>query len=331
MFSGQNLIKILVNTLIGGLLVFLWLKLVNLNEVLGVLSQVNYLMAIPFILVLLAATLLRALRLKILLGEYQIPYRNIVFMNLLAQLLSFTIPIRLGEISKGVYLSTQYNLPTAKSIIWIFLDRALDFWLYLILSFVLLIFVPTSLPGNFKLSLMVLMAVFTLGVFLLVWLPGLTKRIVNIAGALLIFPKMKRLFIRFSTFLIDTSSLLRKGVKESSAIFSLTLLAIIVEGSGWFILFSTVLKEPVNFLKVLLGSLLAGFTYLIPAAPGYVGSTEASTLAVFSFGLGFDKVATSAVAILFHVLVLLYLLIFGLLALYMLKFDLKLVLSKLRR
>ena len=42
------------------------------------------------------------------------------------------------------------------------------------------------------------------------------------------------------------------------------------------------------------------FTFLIPAAPGYVGSAEAAGLAVFSFGLGLDEVYVSAGTVISH-------------------------------
>ena len=67
-------------------------------------------------------------------------------LTFLSQLLSFTIPVRAGEIAKGVYLSTEYNLHFGKAIIWVFLDRFLDFWAVLGLSLILLLVIPTNLP-----------------------------------------------------------------------------------------------------------------------------------------------------------------------------------------
>jgi uncharacterized membrane protein YbhN (UPF0104 family) len=77
--------------------------------------------------------------------------------------------------------------------------------------------------------------------------------------------------------------------------------------------------------------MLNSLTFLIPAAPGYVGSAEAAGLAVFSLGLGFDKTGVAAATLLYHAFVLIFMLIFGLIGLYFLKFDLRLVWQKLRK
>jgi uncharacterized membrane protein YbhN (UPF0104 family) len=78
------------------------------------------------------------------------------------------------------------------------------------------------------------------------------------------------------------------------------------------------------------GNALAALTFLVPSAPGYVGSAEASGLAVFGGVLGVDANIASAAIILFHVLTLIMLLFWGFVGIYLLKFDLGLVWKKLR-
>lgn len=114
-----------------------------------------------------------------------------------------------------------------------------------------------------------------------------------------------------------------------TAVFTLTALALLSDGLGWYVLF--VALNETDFPKVFLGSLLSSLTYLIPAAPGYVGSAEAAGLAVFSYGMGIDKTISSVVTVLAHGLTLLALLIAGIISLYLLKFDLKLVFKKLKK
>ena len=75
--------------------------------------------------------------------------------------------------------------------------------------------------------------------------------------------------------------------------------------------------------------MLNSLTFLIPAAPGYVGSAEAAGLAVFNLGLGFEKTGVAAATLLYHAFVLIFMLIFGLLGLYFLKFDLRKVWTKI--
>ena len=54
-------------------------------------------------------------------------------LNLLCQFLSFMIPVRAGEITKSAYLTSQFDLPLGKSLIWVFVDRFFDFWVILFL------------------------------------------------------------------------------------------------------------------------------------------------------------------------------------------------------
>ena len=77
--------------------------------------------------------------------------------------------------------------------------------------------------------------------------------------------------------------------------------------------------------------MLNSLTFLIPAAPGYVGSAEAAGLAVFTYGLGYDKIYVSASTVIFHALSLIYILSSGIYGLYALKFNLGLVWKKVLR
>ncbi len=330
MISSKNLIRILINTAIGIVLVYFWLKAIDINAVINGLSKINYFYTLPFILFLVLGSVLRAFRLKILLKSFKIPFLNLVYLTWLSQLLSFTIPIRIGEVSKGIYLSTQYELPTAKAIIWIFIDRFLDFWFLLISAFILLNIVQTNLPGYIKYSLISTILAFSLAALFLIILPNLSKKISKIFIFLLFFPKFKLLATKFINFMIDTFSLLRRNPLDLGLISFATILALIFDGLTWYSLF-TLLFLGVEPLKIFLGSLLASLTYILPAAPGYVGSAQASTLIVYSYGLGFDKTLTSVIAILSNGLTLLYLIIFGLIGLYLLNFDLNLVWKKLKR
>lgn len=77
--------------------------------------------------------------------------------------------------------------------------------------------------------------------------------------------------------------------------------------------------------------MLTALTFIIPAAPGYVGSAEAAGLAVFSYGLGLDKTFVSAATIVTHALSLIYILSTGIYGLYALKFNMGLVWKKVLR
>lgn len=329
--SLKTLLRVGINTAIGVALIYFWLKLVNVEEIVHALESFNPVVLIPAILLMMGATIVKALRFKVLLSrEVKIPSLKIINLTFLSQLLSFTIPIRLGELTKGIYLSTEYKLHFGKAVVWVFVDRFLDFWAVLGLSLALLLIVPTQLPSGLASSLFMGMAVASITVVLVVLKPGVFKGLVSFLGKLMVLKSLKDRFIKFGFFMIECFSLLSGSFQRNSLILVLTVLATLLEGLSWYVVLAVFMPE-VSVLKVWLGSMLNALTFLIPAAPGYVGSAEAAGLAVFSYGLGMDKTFVSAATIVVHALALVYILGTGIYGLYSLKFNLGLVWKKLLR
>lgn len=325
----KTLLRVGINTLIGAVLIYFWFKLVDIEEVLHALEGFNPAVLIPAVLFLALASVFKALRFKILLSKVvNVPSLRIINLTFLSQLLSFTIPIRLGEIAKGVYLSTEYKLHFGKAVVWVFLDRFIDFWAVLALSLALLLIVPTSLPAGLAPSLFTGAIVASSLVVLIVLKPEYFKHLVSILSHLIPLKLLKQKFVQLGFFMIDCFSLLKGGGKRSLSIFALTIMAAFFEGLAWYIVLS-VFFPGLSLLKAWLGSMLNALTFIIPAAPGYVGSAEAAGLAVFSYGLGLDKTFVSAATIVIHALNLIYILGTGIFGLYALKFNMGLVWKKL--
>lgn len=316
-------VRVLINTLIGVILIFFWLKFVDFSEIWQNLTQVNGLILIPVIFFLFFANFLRAIRLKILLKQYHFRLWDLVLLNQLSQFLSFLIPIRAGEITKGMYLSHHTKNSFSKSVVWILIDRFLDFWLILLLAEILLIIIPTNLPMTIIYTLAVLITISTVGFIVLLIFPKFIQKVSLLIIPLLVFSRLKKIVTQLVDTMIDGSLLLRQGKRHFIIIMSITLLALIVDAIPFYILFSSVSGTNPDSLKIFLGQMLSALTYLIPAAPGYVGSIEASGLAIFTFSLGFEHTLVSTITVLLHALLLIYILIFGLMGLYLLKFDLR--------
>lgn len=326
----KTLIRILINTAIGIVLIYFWLKLVNIDEVLHALESFNPLLLIPAASVMFLASLLKAVRFKILLLKaVDIPVLRIINLTFLSQLLSFTIPIRLGELTKGVYLSTEYKLHFGKAVVWVFLDRFLDFWAVLGLSLLLLLIVPTTLPSAVAVTLFLGAGAASVLVVLIVLKPAYFHHLAKVFSHLLVISALKEKFLKLAFFMIDCFSLLSGSAKRNFVILLLTVTATFLEGLSWYIVLSAFIPD-LSVLKVWLGSMLNALTFIIPAAPGYVGSAEAAGLAVFSFGLGLNEVLVSASTIIIHAISLVFILTVGIIGLYGLKFDLGLVWTKLR-
>ncbi len=330
MFSLNNLIKVLINTAIGVALVFVWLQFVNINDLLATLKTVKLEYALLFFVFFIFATCLRAARLKILLNSYKIPYFRILTLSFVSQFLSFIVPLRLGELTKGVYFSSKYDIHFAKALIWILIDRFLDFWVHFLLLGILIFIVPTKLPASFEPIIFSILIVFAAATILILKRPDLMSKLVNLLSKLLIFPKLQRFFTNTSATILGGFKVLDRHPAELLLLILVTTLAVFCDALIWFFVFYS-FGINLGFLQNLLGSMLNTLTFLVPAAPGFVGSAEAAGLAVFSGILGINPNTASAATVLSHILAAIALPAAGIISLYFLDFDLKLVWKKLKK
>ncbi len=329
MLSKKLLIRIGLNTLLGVVLVIIWLQFVNLEEIWQTLQKVQAHYILIFLFLFCLATVLRGLRLKLLLNNHSLPAKNLISLNFVSQLLSFFIPIRAGEITKSVYLSTQHKLPLAKVVVWVFVDRLLDMFGVLIFMGILIFVVPNDLGNNIGILILLLVLWLLVMAVLSVVSQSKAKALVLFLSKFLVFEKLKKIFLNISTEIIEGFLVLKKEHHELLGLVLLTFFALLTDSMIWFVSFWAV-KEHISFFTAIFGSQLSALTFLIPAAPGYVGSLEASALAVWSLVLGIGSDITSASAILFHILTILGLLIFGVGSVYFLKIDLSAIFKKIK-
>lgn len=322
------MLKILFNTILGVVLIFIWSRFVDIPQILANLSKVNPIFLVPVFLFLLLSPVLRALRLQIFLSEItKTKLLDLIFLNGAAQILNFFIPVRAGEILKGVYLNTHYKLPLSKSVVWIFIDRFVDFLAILLLAAILFFIVPTALNITFIIIITVLLIIALLMTYLVVHKKGFAKSLFRILRHLFIINSIKIYFDRFANFILESFSILNRHPKDLFYMIIITILAYGADAAIWYFTFVS-LGVNQNFLKMYLGQLLSALTYLVPAAPGYVGSAEASGLLILSGVFGIAPNLASSMIVLLHILTAIFILIFGLLSIYSLKIDVGSVFKK---
>ncbi len=325
------MIKILFNTLLGIVLILIWAHFVNLDQIFQTISQVSLIGLLPVFFFMLASPILRAIRLKIFLSEIKkIKLLDLIFLNGAAMVLNFFIPIRMGEIAKGVFLNTRYNIHIGKAIIWVFMDRFVDFLAVLALASLLFVGTPTNLPQKFILTISTLLIVTLFFTYLAVFQRGFAQKLVKFLTPLFIVKSIKIYFERFTSFILESFSILKRHPKDLMFLTFITVLAYGADAAIWYFIFSA-LGLSQNYFKMYLGQLLSALTYLIPAAPGYVGSAEASGLLILSGVFGIDKNLASAMIVLFHILSAIFVIIFGLISIFSLKLDLGLIFKKALR
>lgn len=330
MLSPKNLVRIILNTILGLILILVWVKFVNINQVLETLKTANFSIALFFFVFFIISLALRTLRLKILLSVYKIPFRNLFFLTFAGQFLSFMIPIRAGELARGIYLSTRYSLPIGKTMTWIFIDRFLDFWAVLLVMAILISPQQTSLPKETYFIALISLFGFSLGAVLAVKFSNLAKKLVSLVSLLIFIKKVRLGFSNFSATIIEGFEVLNRRPRSLFIFGFISLLATISDAALWYIAFIS-LGQYLPPLKIWLGSAMTGLTYLIPAAPGYIGSAEASGLAVFGLILGIDHNLASAATVLNHILTVIIILALGIIGLLNLDFNLNSLFNKILR
>lgn len=242
-------------------------------------------------------------------------------------MLNFFIPIRAGEIAKGVYLHSNYKLPFGKSLIWIFLDRFIDFLAVLILATILFFLIPTSLPLNFLTIIIIITVIIVILIYLMVYQSFFSEKMLGFLTHLLIVNSIKIYFRGIYTYFLNSFIILKRKPQDLVILFSLTALAYAADAAIWFFTFLAIGSNQ-DFFKMYLAQLLSALTYLVPAAPGYVGSAEASGLLIFSGVLGINPNLASSMTVLFHVVTVLFVVIFGVISVYFLKINLGLIFQK---
>lgn len=328
MIPIKTFVKILVNTIIGLVLILIWLHFVNIKEILTQISKVSLSGLIPVFFFMFLSPFLRALRLKIFLSKIQkINLKDLFFLNGAAMVLNFFIPIRIGEVVKGVFLNTNYGVNLGKAVIWIFLDRFVDFLVVLLSTAILLLVIPTSVSQSIVVTMVVIFAVALFCTYFAIFRAGFAKKIVSFIKHIFILNSIKIYFERLSLFILDSFSILRREHKELTILGILTVLAYGADAAIWYFTFIA-LGSPQSFIKMYLGQMFSALTYLIPAAPGYVGSAEASGLLILSGIFGIGNNLASAMIVLFHILSALFVIIFGLVSIFSLKLDLGAVFRK---
>lgn len=323
------LAKISINILVGLILIVVWSRFVDLNEIIIRLKTANLIYVVLIFLCIAISGAIRALRFQKILNIAEIKLKELVFLNYLSQLLSFLIPIRAGEITKGVYLSMEYKLSFTKSLIWVLIDRFLDFWIFMMVVAVLLPFVATNISENLVKLIIIALVVLTMLLIFSIKSSKYLQKIIVVFSPLLVFSKLKSLFINFTSTIIEGFKILDRSPKQWGAFIILSLLAAISDGFAWYFA-CLALRINITWLQSALGNALAAFTFLIPAAPGYVGSAEAVGLAIFNGILGIEANSISAATVLFHITTMITLLILGISGLFFLKFDLNFVWKRIK-
>lgn len=292
---------LIAQTIFGLILLACWLWIVDLGEVGRILSQARWSFILLSALIGVSSSFVRAFRWRFVLRPIAlVPWTDLWLISMASNLVNFLIPLRTGEISRSFLLKQRRQIPMATSLPTIAVDRSFDLMVVLILGTLgglsgiqLIKGLSTVLLIGIVLFLVfvgfVFMAIFS-GERLLILADRLLPRRLSSKHHEYIMGILKNLFMGFTV--------VGKRPADIALMLGLSLVSVLMDGTLYYCLFAS-LSVIVSLPIVLTGYALFTLTFLVPGAPGYIGSMETFGSLVFS-SLGVEVDLAAGAVILYH-------------------------------
>ncbi len=292
---------IIIQTVLGLGLLAAWLYLVDLGEVAESLRQARWLIVLLAAGVGISSSMLRSQRWRIILRPiHLVPLLDLWLISVASSLINFIIPLRTGEVARSLFLRQRHRIPILTSLPTIAIDRSFD------LLAVLLIGAIGGLAGinlGGKLSFVLLGAglVFLGFVLFIAAAIFFGDRVMALFSRILperVDETLRNRLLGFMASFLEGFGAVRRKPRDLAPILGVSLLTALMDGVLFYLLFRS-LSIAISLPLVLTGFALFTLTFLVPGAPGYVGSMEAFGSLVFG-GLGVGQAGAASVVILYH-------------------------------
>jgi uncharacterized protein (TIRG00374 family) len=294
---------ILIQVLLGAILLGLWLWIIDLAEVTETLRGIQWIYALLAGGLGIASSYLRAVRWRLVLRPIiSISRSRIWLISLASSLINFVIPIRSGELARALFLKQRHRVPISVSLPTVAVDRSLDLFAVVVVGAIGAIS-GIAIEGSVSVVLIV-------GALLFVVFAGLVGAAILAQDRLLeIVPRLvpAALGARWQARIIELLSGVLAGFasigrhpKSLLPLAGLSFAATLLDAAVFFVLFLSV-GNAVSPVVALMGYALFVITFLVPGAPGYIGSMEAFGSLVFG-ALGVGGVEAASTIVLFHAL-----------------------------
>lgn len=327
--NRRRLGLLLLQTAFGVFLLAAWLWVVDLQAMSRQLANTQWQWVVLAAGFGLSASLPRVLRWRLVLQPVRrLPALELWLITLTSSLVNFIIPLRTGELARGLLLRQRHELPLAASLPTVAVDRSFDLLAVLAMAGAGLLagvrseasFGPALLAASL---LLFAFAIFVIGVRR--WQQRLLTLFGRALPTALGDGLRGRILTGGSRFLTGlTAAAQRPG--RMAAMFGLSLLAFLLDVGMVYCLFLALGATPPP-ATVSTGYALFTLTFLVPGAPGYVGSLEAFGSLAFT-SLGIAPHLAAGAAVLFHAVNALILGLFGGLSAWLLGFQPRLVLGE---
>lgn len=309
-------------TMLGAVLLAAWLWIVDLEAVADTLRAAQWGFVALAAGIAVTSTMVRAVRWRLILRPIAlVPQVDVWLISLASSLINFVIPVRSGEIAKSLFLKQRDSVPISASLPTVAVDRSLDLLALLVIGAVAVLS-GLRLQGSLSIILVLgagLFAGFATFVVLAIFWQERLMRVAEWAVPRFIGESIRSRLIGILNGLMTGFTAIARQPRSLIPLIALSLVAALLDAGVFYLLFVSV-GNPVLPMVALTGYALFALTFILPGAPGYIGSMEAFGSLVFGGALGIPQAASASVILIFHALDALILAVFGGIAIWALGF-----------
>ena len=290
-----------VGLLAGAILIVTFLRLLDVGGVLQRLEHLSIGLALLCGVAFLAAYFVRAMRWRCLLRPAVVSVPRAAAIYQVATFLNWLLPIRGGELAKGLMLRRSDGIPMSRSLATVGMDKSMD----LLPALALLALLPfISVHLSRALWLLLFAALAAVGVLALILALAVWKR--ERAMQLLtrplevLLPRTARERVEpFLVTFVDTLLALVRQPRLMAVAAGYTVVAVALDALFCLLAFRAV-GEAVSLPVVLYGYTFYNLAFILPTPPGQVGSNELIGLMIFSGLFQVDRSGVGAMFLFSH-------------------------------
>jgi len=301
--SRKRLIFLIAGLILGLLLIRLWLRSINVDEVLLSIRNVRPDLVVWAALAYLSAYFIRSWRWNLLLRtQARIPLGRSFLYSMGGNWVNYLIPIRAGEVAKAWFVKRNHGTPMLNVLPSIFIDKTFDtLGIIFVLLMVPLLRIRTTTGLTVLLILLGFVFAASLGILLLsVWHKEGVVRFLQFFFTWLP-QKWREIVFRYIAVFIQGLNVFEQHWTRLLYAVLLTAIGVGLDGLYFYLLFLA-FGVSFPFVTVLFGYTLINLSYALPQPPAQLGSNEWMMIIIFSVGFALTKDRASAIMAFAHVL-----------------------------
>jgi uncharacterized protein (TIRG00374 family) len=273
-------------------------KGIELSSLFSAFKSIDYIFIIPTVALMIVERFSRSFRWGILYyPNNKIPLMRLFSLLNIGYFYNMVFPARLGDVVRAYLLSDSENIPVAKSLSILFVERLLDLFAVIVLLIALLPFI--RVPDWIINSGLVMASGLIIVIILLLLLVSNQERSSNLIYSVIDrIPKINR-----EKWMGQVGKLLSglDAIKNIRSMINSILLSLgiwILSGASYHVLMRGFnIDQPFSIAILVLCSL--GISSVIPSSPGYIGVAHASVVIALTF-VGINKEIALSYAIMLH-------------------------------